>query len=173
MKIKYIITIAFFIISFQNSLINAEEIFFDSENIQIQNDGNMIYSEKGIAKIPGENITIEGDNSFYNKKISELVVIGNIKFFDNLNNIYIESDKAIYNQLDNTLFSSGKTFVKVEDEYEVHSEDLLYDRNVMKISTISKSSVFDNKDNIFIFNDGFEFDTVKQLISFHNTTVIR
>ncbi len=172
MKIKYIITIAFFIISFQNSLINAAEIFFDSENIQIQNNGNMIYSEKGIAKIPGQNIIIEGDNSFYDKKISELVVIGNVKFFDNLNNVYVESEKAIYNQIDNTLFSSGKTFVKVEDEYEVHSEDLLYDRNVMKISTISKSSVFDNKDNIFIFNDGFEFDTIKQLISSKNTNVI-
>ena len=77
MKIKYIITIAFFIISFQNSLINAAEIFFDSENIQIQNNGNMIYSEKGIAKIPGQNIIIEGNDGYQTTKnyVKQMLVI--------------------------------------------------------------------------------------------------
>ena len=146
MKTKFIILIGIFLI-FQNSLLKAQEIFFDSKNIQIQDEGNMILSKKGIAKIPSENILIEGDKSIYDKKNSELVVIGNVKFFDNLNNVYIESEKAVYNEIENTLFSSGSTFVKVENEYELYSGDLLYNRNSMKITTISESSVFDNQDN--------------------------
>ncbi len=171
MKTKFIILIGIFLI-FQNSLLKAQEIFFDSKNIQIQDEGNMILSKKGIAKIPSENILIEGDKSIYDKKNSELVVIGNVKFFDNLNNVYIESEKAVYNEIENTLFSSGSTFVKVENEYELYSGDLLYNRNSMKITTISESSVFDNQDNIFIFENGFLFDTVEEIISSKKTNII-
>ena len=165
MKTKYIYILGLFLIFFQNSLIKADEIFFESKNIKIENDGNMILSKNGIAKIPSQNIIIEGDQSAYDKKISELIIIGNVKFFDDLNNVYIESEKAIYNKLDNTLFSSGTTFVKIENEYEIYSQDLLYNRDTMKISTVSETSVFDKQDNIFIFEKGFLFDTVKEVIS--------
>ena len=172
MKTKYIFILGLFLLVFQNSMIKADEIFFESKNIKIENDGNLILSKNGIAKIPSQNILIEGDQSAYDKKISELIIIGNVKFFDDLNNVYIESEKAIYNKLDNTLFSSGTTFVKIENEYEIYSQDLLYNRDTMKISTVSDSSVFDNKDNIFIFEEGFLFDTVKEVISSKKTNVI-
>ena len=92
----------------------------------------MIYSLKGIAKIPDQKIVVEGDKSKYNKLISQLVVVGNVKFFDNLNDVYIESEKAIYNEIDNTILTQGKTFIKVENKYEVFSKDVLYDRNLIR-----------------------------------------
>ena len=172
MKTKYLATITFLISIFTSLSLNADVVFIESENIQIKEEGNIIFASKGIAKIPGQNILIEGDNSFYNKEILELVVKGNVKFFDNFNNVYIESEKAIYNELDNTLFSSGTTFVRFENEYQVFSKDLLYDRNTLQISTISHSSILDNKDNIFHFEDGFLFDKKKEIISSKKTNVI-
>ena len=172
MKINYLAIIIFLIITLTSLSLKADVVFFDSENIQIKEEGNIILANKGIAKIPSQNILIEGDNSFYSKKISELIVKGNVKFFDDFNNVYIESEKAVYNELDNTLFSSGTTFIKFEDKYEVYSGDLLYNRNSLEISTISFSSILDNKDNIFLFEEGFLFDTKNEIISSKKTNVI-
>ena len=85
MKIKITGTIFFLFIFCLNLGIKADTVFFDSKNIQIEDDGNLIYSAKGTAKIPNEQIIVESDRSQYNKLISELVIMGNVKFFDNLN----------------------------------------------------------------------------------------
>ena len=95
MKSKFNIYIFLFYLIIFSSDLKADTIFFNSENLKIENDGQIIYSSKGDAKIPEQKILIEGDRSIYNKIISELVVIGNVKFFDDLNNVYIESEKAI------------------------------------------------------------------------------
>ena len=61
--------------------------------LKLKNDGNMIYSLKGKAKIPNQKFVVKGDRSIYNKLISELVIVGNVEFFDNLNDIYIKVKK--------------------------------------------------------------------------------
>ena len=43
------------------------QIFFDSDNLIIKEEGNMIFATKGFAKIPSKNIEIEGDKFIYNK----------------------------------------------------------------------------------------------------------
>ncbi len=172
MKIKITGLIILIFIFCLNLEIKADTIFFDSKNIQIEEEGNMIYSLKGIAKIPNQQITVEGDKSKYNKSISELVVIGNVKFFDNFNDVYIESEKAIYNEIDNTILTNGKTFVKVKNKYEVFSKDVLYDRNSMEILSQSDTKVYDDINNIYNFVDGFIFDTNREVISSKRTNII-
>ena len=54
----------------------ADEILFESDNIKIQNEGNIIYAYKAIAKIPNQKIEIEGDKSIYDKKNSKLTIWG-------------------------------------------------------------------------------------------------
>ena len=46
----------------------------------------MIFAKKGKAKIQSSNLIIEGDKFIYNKVISELIIIDNVKYFDNENN---------------------------------------------------------------------------------------
>ena len=129
MKIKIVIKLILFISIFVNSNLNAENIFFDSKNIKIEQNGNMIFATEGKAQIPSSNITIEGDKFIYDKKISELIVIDNVKYYDNENNIYIESQKIIYNEINNTLFSKDDTYINNNDTYEINSFDVLYNRN--------------------------------------------
>ena len=83
----------------------ADEVFFDSSSLKIEEEGNMIFATKGLAKIPSKSIEIEGDKFIYNKLISELTIIGNVKFIDNKKNIYIESKKLIYNKIFKTELS--------------------------------------------------------------------
>ena len=132
----------------------------------------MIYSTKGKAQIPKQKILVKGDRYKYDKLISELVIVGNVKFFDNLNDIYIESEKAIYNEIENTIFTKGNTFIKIEDKYEIISEDVLYNRDMMEILSNSDTKVYDDINNIYNFEDGFLFDTLKEVISSKKTNII-
>ena len=161
MKTKIIGLLIFIFTFLLITEIKADTVFFDSKNIQIEDEGNTIYSLKGSAKIPGQKIIVEGDRSKYNKLISELVIIGNVRFFDNLNDVYIESEKAIYNETENTILTQGDTFIKVENKYEIFSKNVLYNRNSMEVITKSDTKVYDNINNIYNFKDGFLFDTIK------------
>ena len=172
MKIKYALyTLVIFLIFYPISL-KADTIIFDSKNIQIEEEGNLIYSAEGMAKIPNQNIVIEGERYIYNKTKTELIVIGNVKFFDNLNNVYIESEKAIYNQLANIIFTKGKTDIYFENKYEMKSENILYNRNSNIILSELYTRVYDDIDNIYNFLEGFVFDTYKEVISSKKTNII-
>ena len=74
MKIRKTINILFFFFIFVNSNLNAESIFFDSKNIKIQSDGNMVFANKGVANIPSENLKIQGDKFIYDRVGSELTI---------------------------------------------------------------------------------------------------
>jgi len=169
-KLKIFITL-FWIIFFTPSL-KANTVLFESENLKIEEEGNLVFSEKGIAKIPSQNITIKGDRFIYNKLISELVVIGNVKFIDKLNNVSIDSEKATYNELENIVLTNGNTFIDYNNKYEMISKNVLYNRNSMKMSSEIDTSIFDKKKNIFNFKEGFLFDSIEEIISAKKTNII-
>ena len=127
MKIKFLHYLIFFSLFFICHHIKADVILFDSKSIEIEDEGNLIYSGKGTAKIPNQKLTIKSDRSVYNKLISQLLIKDNVEFFDDLNQIYISSAEAIYDEVSNTILSKGETFIKIEDKYEIFSEDILYD----------------------------------------------
>ena len=171
MKVKLFIFFIFFI--FLNKIhLMADEILFESDNIKIQNEGDIIYAYKVIAKIPNQKIEIEGDKSVYDKKNYKLTIIDNVKFLDQNNNLYIESNNIIYDQIENTIYSEGKTLIKFEDTYKITSEDVLYNRNLMKISSNLDSTVEDIELNIYNFEEGFLFEAAKEIISSKKTNIV-
>ena len=171
MKIKIVIYLFLYLICF-NSILLSDQIIFDSDNIKIKDDGNMIFATKGIAKIPSQDIEIEGDKSIYNKLISELTIIDNVKFFDKKKDIYIESDNVIFDQIKNIVYSYGETYIEVESKYEIISDNVVYDRNTMQISSLEYTTIDDSNDNEFNFEDGFLFDNKVEVISSKRTNII-
>ncbi len=119
MKTKLIKSTILFILIFVGSNLKAETIFFDSKNIKIEDDGNMIFATKGNANIPSKNLIIQGDKFIYDKKISELIILDDVKYFDSENKIYIESDKVIYNEINNTIFSKNETYINNDEIYKL------------------------------------------------------
>ena len=73
-------------------------IEFESDDLTILENGNIIKASKGKVIDKKENIEIEGNKSIYDKILDEVTVIGDVKFFDKTENIYIESEKAIYSK---------------------------------------------------------------------------
>ncbi len=172
MKTKFKIQVLIFFLIFLSTNIKAETILFDSKNIKIEQEGNMIFATKGIAKIPSKNLEIKGDKFIYDKLNSELTVFDNVKYFDNEKNITIESQKLLYNELKNILFSQSETYINVENKYDINSTNVLFDRNQNKISSNKFSKINDNRENIFEFKNGLIFNTVEEIISSINIKII-
>lgn len=170
MKIRSISLLIIFFLTF-NSNLRADTIFFDSENIKIEDNGDMIFATKGKARIPSNNLIIEGDKFIYNKKISELIILDDVKYFDKENSIYMEGQKLIYNEIENTILSKNETYIISENIYEINSSDVLYKRNKNKIFSDKLTIVNDNNENKFLFNEGLTIDLFKEIISSKKVTV--
>ncbi len=150
----------------------SNEVFIESDNIKILEEGNIINAFKSKAIDPLEQIEIEGDETIYDKEKSKLTIINNVKFLDKKKNIYIEAEKLIYNKSTNIINSIGKTFIKIEDKHEMYSENVYYDRNLMEIYSKKETIIYDNKENVFNLEDFFKFDIIKEIISSDKTNII-
>jgi len=171
MKTKFKIRILIIFLILLSTNIKAETIFFDSKNIKIEQEGNMLFATKGIAKIPSRNLEIEGDKFIYDKLNSELTVFDNVRYLDVESNIVIESQKLLYDELKNVLFSQSETYINVENKYEINSTNVIFDRNLNEISSTKFSKINDNRENIFEFKNGLIFNTVEEIISSINIQI--
>ena len=171
MKYKILFYIFFVFLIFEKNTF-SDEINFNSSNIKVLEKGNIVTALNVEAFIPNKKIKIEGDKSIYDKKSRKLTIIDNVKFKDSFKNVYIEGNKIIYNQSNDTVRTFGKTFIRIEDKYYIYSEDLFYNRKLQKISTNKETVIKDNKENIFNLEDNFEFDIINEVISSDKTNII-
>ena len=171
MNYKILFYIFFVFIIFGKSTF-SDEINFNSSNIKVLEKGNIVTALNVEAFIPNKKIEIEGDKSIYDKKSRKLTIIDNVKFKDSFKNVYIEGQKIIYNQSNETVQTFGKTFIRVEDKYYIYSEDLFYNRKLQKISTNKETTINDDKENVFNLEDNFEFDIINEIISSDKTNII-
>ena len=172
MKIKLIILYLFFLLLIAIRPVFSDDVYIESDNMKVLEEGNLIKAFIAKAIIPNEKIEIEGDESIYDKQKTELTLIKNVKFFDNIKNIYIEAEKLIYNKSTNIVNSVGKTYIKIEDKHEIYSDNIYYNRNLMEIYSDKETIIYDDKDNVFNLEDHFKFDIVKEIISSDKTNVI-
>ena len=171
MKFKFLYLV-FFLFVFSEKNTFSDEININSSEIKVTEEGNIINALNIKADIPNKKIEIEGDKSIYDKKNKKLTIIDNVKFFDNLKNIYLEGKKVIYNQTEDLVQTFGETFIRIEDKYYIYSKDLSYNRKLQKIFTDKDTIIKDNKNNIFNLEDNFTFDINNEVISSDKTNII-
>ena len=151
MKIKILTTLLVLILVSICSNLNAQTVFFDSKNIKIDTEDNMIYATEGIAKIPAKNLKIIGEKFIYDKLNSELIIFDNVKYIDEEKDIIIKSQKMIYNESNNKVFTQNETFLDLENKYDIKSSNILFDRNLNIISSNEITEINDKISNKFIF----------------------
>ena len=171
MNFKILFYIFFVFVLFEK-ITFSDEININSSNIKVLKEGNIITALNVKADIPNKKIEIEGDKSIYDKKNSKLTIINNVKFIDNLENVYLEGEKIIYNQLTDLVQTFGKTFIRIEDKYYIYSEDLFYNKKLQKIYTNKETIIKDKRQNIFNLEDNFVFDINNEIISSDKTNII-
>ncbi len=140
-KFNYFFIVFFLSLIFVKSII-AEEIFFDSPEILVLENGDLIKSPKGGKVTTNNNIIIYADNFEYDKILSILTATGNVEVFDNNNNTETKAKKVVYNKNEEILTATGN--VNILDK--VSNIDLSAEETVY----FKKEDTFKGYENVII-----------------------
>ena len=132
-KISYIIFLFFFtIISYSN----ANEISFDTAEIQISDNGNIITALDGEANSVIDKIKITGKKFVYDKLLSSLSASGNLIIENKEQSIQIESKKIFYDLKNKIIFSKEPSIINDNfgNRYFVNKFNYDISKSVIKIN---------------------------------------
>ena len=150
MKNKFIffLTVCLFInINYYD--IKAEEFIFESQTIEITNNGNKIQAKDGVKVSTTNNIEITANESTYDKIQLILSLIGNIKVIDRENNIKIEGENIVYYKNREEIISKGNTIIHINNEYVINTSDIIYSKKENIIHSKDLTTLEDNFGNKF------------------------
>ncbi len=167
----------FLSLTFVKSIV-AEEFIFDTPEILILDDGNLLKSEKGGVITTDDESIIYADKFEYNKISSILTATGNVVIIDKANNTETKSETLIYsknqeiitaegnvniidNKMNITLSADKTIYSKKEDIFRVYDNAKIVDRS-KDITIETNKMIYDrkkekisslNKTNIYLKND--------------------
>jgi len=127
----------------------SDEFKFEASEITILENGNIVKASGDIKIISNDNLEITADNSFYNKEKLILELEGNILVNDIKNNIKIFTNKMNYFKEKEIIIAENKVRSEVKGKYIVDSTELIFNRNLLEISSSSNTTLKDNFENIF------------------------
>ena len=149
MKTKeFILIFCFFFFTIISS--SSEEIQFDSSNMDIKNEGNLIIAYNSKLKLPNKQVFISSKKATYDKLNNFLTFENNVYLKDEVENIIIESDKINYDRNKNLFFSIGDTEINLNEKYHIKSKNIFFDRGLNIIYGNYKTIIKDNKKIIII-----------------------
>ncbi len=131
-----------FVVSY-NNLANSNEFVFESEFIEIKNDGNTINAKNGVKITSNNKIEITADKSFYNKLTLELLLKGNVMLVDTERNIKISSNEATYYKNIEEILSKGNViFIDKQRDIKILSKEVTYNKNKEEILSKGKVTAY-------------------------------
>lgn len=171
MKIKKLLAYTF-ILFFSCFKVISEEVEFEASNLDIKDNGNIIFAYNSKTLIPSEKVKITSDKVRYNKNTEIILFTKNVIFKDLISNIVIKGSKVTYNKDKNLIYSEGNTIIDVENKYNIKSKNIYFNRNSNEIFSDEKTVVEDNKQNIYKLDEKFLFNINKELIRSERSTII-
>ncbi len=145
----------------------GEDFKFEAADIKILNKGNIVQGSGGIKIISNDNLEIIADKFFYDKDKSILKLDGNISVNDTQNNVKIFTNKINYFKKKEIIIAEKKVRSEIKGKYTINSGKLIFDRNLLEISSSSRTILKDNFDNIFS-SDNFLFRIKDDILNAKN-----
>ena len=123
---------------------SANEFLFNTNEINILDNGNIINATDGVAKSIKDNIEIEAEEFEYIKNLSILNTSkGTVKSIQD--SLEIKADKFQYNASQSTIVAIGNVEIKnLKNKLIIQSEKIFYDskNNFIESNT---DSIFENQ----------------------------
>ena len=119
MKIKIFIIklfLSFFII-FKSF---STEVMFESNNMDLKNNGNFIVAYDVKVEIPNDKLSIKSKKASYDKITDIIIFEDNVDYNDYGNDIKIKSNKITYNRTTNIIYGTGKVILVIENKYKLN-----------------------------------------------------
>jgi LPS-assembly protein len=131
----------------KNITIRSEKIFY------LKNK-ELAYTEGESSAVSNKEIKITAKEYFrYDKLSSILEAKGDVKIFDKIKNITVNSEKILYFKNEDKFHTEGKTKANIEDKYFIDTRDLILLRKDMLLSSKYKTLITDTFDNFYKLND--------------------
>jgi len=131
---------------FYNSA-NSNELTFESNTIEITNNGDVIEASNGVEVQGINNIKITAKNSIFNNLTSELLIKDDVIFYDSLKDIQIKSNEILYNRKIEKIISNGKTYIQLANDYKIITDNIEYLKNENTIQSKFKTILIDKFNN--------------------------
>ena len=171
MKIKFIILIIL-ISFFLNKKTFASEVEFDASKIDVKSNGNLILGYNSNTFIKSKKINIYSDKVEYDKKKNILIFKDNVNFFDNVNELEIQSKELIYYKDRDLINSVGETFIDIKKDYFIQTDNIFFNRELKKIYGKEVTTIKDSESNNYLLKEAYEFDILKETLKAKQSTVI-
>tara|TARA_Y100000591_G_C21844451_1_gene707808 strand:- start:162 stop:2543 length:2382 start_codon:yes stop_codon:yes gene_type:complete len=166
MKNKFITV--FFIFFVLKSFAFSKEFKFETNKIEVTNEGRFINAENGKATSSDGNLEIKANKFRYDKDNNILDISGNGIITMKSENIELRFEKASVNQNEQTITTNGK--VKILDKkknLEIISESVFYDQRNNNISSEFETKIQDRNKNKYLVNK-FYYEINKDVLKVEN-----
>ena len=130
-----------------------------------------IIKTNGNSKAISNEVIIYGENFEYNKNLNILNAKNKVKILDKIENISIFSEDITYKQNNELIFSKGKTVSEIKSKYNFESEDILFSRDKMILSSENKTKIKDDNRNRY-FLDKFDYSIKDKKLKGENILMI-
>ena len=148
----------------------AEDFFFEGEEIQVINNGEILKSNKGVKISSTGGVIITAQEFEYNKKNSELIVSINVIVDDKTNATVIKTNKIKYLKNLEEIQTFNDTEIEIEKNILIKTKNLVYLRNSGEIKSKYKTTVIDKYKNIFKTED-FIFNISNKILKGQNVKI--
>ena len=155
MKNKFTFNILiFFFYSVLTVFTNSDEFIFDTSEINILENGEVIEATNGTATTIDGDIKIDAKKFYYDKKKLLLDASGDVKVDDLKNKVLIKSEYISYNNKDRTISSNENSILEDDLGNIFLLENFIYtlDDELIKLG---KSKIIDYEKNIYNLDKAF------------------
>ena len=151
-NIKIIFLVSLFIF-FNTKIFANGEFFYEANEIEILEEGNIIIAKNNVEIILNNNIEITADKFLYDKKTGLLELINNIKIIDKKNDLIIETNKVYFSENENKFYSNSKTYFDFSNKYSGQAKTFIYLLDKKELTSGDEVKIEDNQGNIFFINE--------------------
>ena len=141
---KKLFLLLLLVLFFNGKKAYSEPFNFEAIEIQIKDNGNILYAKDGVKITSDNGIKILANSFLYNKTNLTLLIEGNVKIFDNIHNLELFGEKFIYEKLNEKIFSENDINAIINKKYTLNAKELVY--------LISEQKVISNKESLLIDN---------------------
>tara|TARA_B110000027_G_scaffold36852_1_gene40769 strand:+ start:3269 stop:5638 length:2370 start_codon:yes stop_codon:yes gene_type:complete len=149
---------------------SANEFLFNTNEINILDNGNIINATDGVAKSIKDNIEIEAEEFEYIKNLSILNTSkGTVKSIQD--SLEIKADKFQYNASQSTIVAIGNVEIKnLKNKLIIQSEKIFYDskNNFIESNT---DSIFENQIGNIFKSESFFYSFAESILKVTNIEI--
>ena len=150
----------------------ANDFIFDSSEITILENGNIIKANNGNAKTKKGNVEIEANNFIYIQDKQLLTALGKVFTKDLVNNITIRSENITFNKDSQILNATGDVLINdLTNNISIRSENIIINREDNTIKSNTDTIIEDNLGNLF-FTKKFLFTQNDSIIKINDAKII-